>query len=128
MQTTSVRWNLSGQAFEPLRTLLYYQSRELSRAVDEVGEHLRSLGAALSFNHQMLEQAGSVADCEPDADAVVLVRQLVEAHEAVERTTEAVLEAGIAWGDGATVALARARQLVHARMRKTLAIASPAPL
>lgn len=79
MQRTQVyHWNVKGAAFYSLHEAFEVQYRALFEAVDEIAERIATLGGT-----PVISAPPSPADTDPEADSQLMLKQLIEAHNAV---------------------------------------------
>ena len=106
-------WNIEGPMFRSLHLMFEEHYVELRDAVDEIAERIRSLGFAAPAGFEAYAKLTGIADGDPAADAMSMVRDLAEGHEACARTARSVVGAAEEAGDVATADLATVRVETH---------------
>ena len=113
LKTHNYHWNVTGPRFRDLHLLWEEQYTELAVAVDDVAERIRTLGHPAPGTYR--EFAGLTSIAEPDnvLDAEGMLRDLVEAQEAVVRTAREILPPAQGAGDESSASLIADRMVVH---------------
>ncbi len=114
LTTHNFHWNVTGPMFNTLHTMFMTQYTELWNAVDPIAERIRSLGHAAPGSYAQFESLTSL----PDAPAVppkamVMVKVLVDGHEAVARTARAIFPMAANANDQPTADLLTQRLDIH---------------
>lgn len=113
LKTHAYHWNVEGPMFRALHLMFEEEYTELWAAIDEIAERIRSLGAPAPGSYQEFSALSSVDDSAGSPEAMQMVRNLVEGHEAVIRTGRKVVTTAEEAGDVATADLVTARVEVH---------------
>ena len=113
LKTQGYHWNVVGPHFRSLHLMFEEQYEELSDAVDEIAERIRTLGALAPGSYREMAVLASVSDEEGAPGAMEMVNRLIDANEVVIRTAGAVVRAAEAAGDLASLDLATRRIAVH---------------
>lgn len=113
LKTHGYHWNVSGPMFRSLHLMFEEQYMDLRDAADLIAERMLALGHAAPASYAEYGKLATVTDEPGVPEAMVMVRNLVEGHEAVVRTARAVVKAAEAAGDVATADLATQRIDVH---------------
>lgn len=113
LKTLYFHWNVTGPRFQPLHDVFEEQYQELSLAVDEVAERIRSLGYPAPGTFQQFNRLTSIKEDSvvPDTDTMILL--LVEGHETVIRTARQAAVVANSADDVSTVDLLTKRMEVH---------------
>ena len=80
-QTHLAHWNVEGSDFFQLHTAFQAQYEELFTAVDDIAEHLRTLGAYAPGGFSMLNDITEVGQMERRLKGKDYVAQLIDFHE-----------------------------------------------
>jgi starvation-inducible DNA-binding protein len=114
LTTHNFHWNVTGPMFNTLHAMFMTQYTELWTAVDPIAERIRSLGCPAPGSYAQFGKLSSLPDA-PGAPpkALVMVRILVEGHEAVARTARSVFPLADKAGDEPTADLLTQRLTVH---------------
>lgn len=113
LKTHGFHWNVTGPMFVSLHQLFETQYTELSLAVDEIAERIRSLGFFAPGSFKQFLALTSVKQEEDVPAAEDMIRSAVEAHETVIRTAREVLATADEANDQPTVDLLTRRMELH---------------
>lgn len=113
LKTHGFHWNVTGPMFNTLHLMFETQYTEMWSATDLIAERIRSLGAFAPGSYQAYARLATVSEADGVPDAMTMIAQLVEGHEAVIRTARAILPAAQAADDEATADLVTQRLQVH---------------
>ncbi|MAT38806.1 MAG: DNA starvation/stationary phase protection protein [Ectothiorhodospiraceae bacterium] len=112
--THNYHWNVTGPMFKALHEMFEEQYTELATAVDEIAERIRALGA---FAPGTFAEFMRLSDVEQGngkpPEALVMIKNLVKAHETVTRTAREIIPVADEAGDDSSVDLATQRMAVH---------------
>jgi len=113
LKTHNFHWNVTGPMFQTLHLMFEQQYNELALAVDAVAERIRSLGLPAPGSYREFGELTSIREAEGSPNAKQMIQELVEANEAVVRTTRAAFPAAESAGDEATADLLTQRLQIH---------------
>ncbi len=113
LKTHNFHWNVTGPMFQSLHAMFEEHYTELATAVDEIAERIRALGEPAPGSYAAFARLSSIQESEDVPQAEEMVRQLVEAHEAVAKTARGVLPIADAGNDEVTMGLLADRLAVH---------------
>jgi len=113
LRTHNYHWNVVGPMFNTLHIMFEQQYTELSLAVDQVAERIRSLGVRAPGSYREFAALSSIEDDLDEPDATEMIRRLVIGHETVARTARSVFPRADAADDEATADLLTQRLQVH---------------
>lgn len=113
LKTHNFHWNVTGPMFQSLHAMFEEHYTELATAVDEIAERIRALGEPAPGSYAAFARLSSIKESEDVPAADEMVRQLVEAHEAVAKTARGVLPIADAGDDEVTMGLLADRLAVH---------------
>lgn len=116
LKTHNFHWNVTGPMFQSLHAMFEEHYTELATAVDEIAERIRALGEPAPGSYAAFARLSSIQESEDVPQAKEMVRQLVEAHEAVAKTARGVLPIADAGNDEVTMGLLADRLAVHEKM------------
>lgn len=113
LQTHNFHWNVTGPMFPQLHTMFEVQYTELSIAVDDIAERIRSLGIAAPATYKAFAELSSIKEVDGVPDASEMVNLLTLGHEQVVRTCRLAL--GVAQGaaDESSSSLVSDRMRTH---------------
>ena len=113
LKTHNFHWNVTGPMFQTLHLMFETQYNELALAVDLIAERIRALGAPAPGSYREFARLSSIKEAEGVPKATEMIRQLVEAQEAVIRTSRAAFPAVERANDQPTADLLTQRMQVH---------------
>lgn len=113
LKTHYFHWNVTGPMFHSLHQMFEEEYTELSQAVDDIAERIRTLGAVAPGSYSEYAELSSVPETREVPEAQEMVRLLVEGNEAVVRTARSAFPAAERAGDEATVDLITERMRTH---------------
>lgn len=113
LKTHYFHWNVTGPMFHSLHQMFEEEYTELSQAVDDIAERIRTLGAVAPGSYSEYSELSSVPETREVPEAQEMVRLLVEGNEAVVRTARSAFPAAERAGDEATVDLITERMRTH---------------
>ncbi|WP_282607682.1 Dps family protein [Pelagibius sp. Alg239-R121] len=113
LKTHNFHWNVTGPMFQSLHAMFEEHYTELATAVDEIAERIRALGEPAPGSYAAFARLSSIQESEDVPNASEMVKQLVEAHEAVAKTARGVLPIADAGDDEVTMGLLADRLAVH---------------
>lgn len=89
LETLNFHWNITGQSFIGLHTLLEQHYEWLKQAIDEIAERIRTIGYKAPGTYKdYVHQRSLGREQQDDAEnktANIMLMELVEAHEAMIR-------------------------------------------
>lgn len=113
LQTHNFHWNVTGQHFRDLHLLFEEQYTELSTAVDDIAERIRTLGEPAPGTYKAFSDLSTIAEVDGVPDALIMVECLKDANESVVRTAREALGIAQAASDESSAALISDRMRVH---------------
>ncbi len=115
LKTHNYHWNVTGPMFTTLHTLFMTQYTELSLAVDEVAERIRTLGAPAPGSYTAFIKLSKVKEENGSPDAKAMIKQLVADQATILEVAKAVIKSAEKDGDQVSADLATRRMDVHAK-------------
>jgi len=113
LKTHNFHWNVTGPMFQTLHTLFMEEYTEQWNALDLIAERIRALGHPAPGSYKQFARLSSIPDEEGVPAAKDMIRQLVEAQEAVARTARSVFPTVEKASDQPTADLLTQRLQVH---------------
>lgn len=113
LKTHNFHWNVTGPYFSSLHLMFEEQYTELSQAVDVIAERIRALGVVAPGSYQQFAQLTSIPEEMGHPSYQEMIKQLVEANEAVIRTARLVLSMTHEADDEVTTGLIANRMEIH---------------
>lgn len=113
LKTHNYHWNVTGPMFQTLHLMFEQQYTELSAAVDLIAERIRALGFPAPGSYAAFSKLTSIVEEEGVPGATVMIRGLLEGHEAVARTARSAFEPAESANDQASADLLTQRIQVH---------------
>lgn len=113
LKTHYYHWNVTGPMFQTLHLLFETHYTELALAVDQIAERIRALGFPAPGTYSQFAKLTSVKEDTDVPKAQDMIRNLVEAHETVIRTSRTLLPKAEDVHDQVTADLLTQRLDVH---------------
>ena len=113
LKTHNFHWNVTGPMFRTLHVMFEEQYNELWAANDVIAERIRSLGLFAPATFNEFTSLASIREEAGVPQAMQMVRQLVDGHEAAARTARGVLETAENANDASTADLLTERLQTH---------------
>lgn len=113
LKTHNFHWNVTGPMFQTLHLMFETQYTELALAVDLIAERIRALGFTAPGSYKEFSKLSSIAESDGVPAAKEMIKQLVEAQEAVIRTARGAFPAVEKGVDEATADLLTQRIQLH---------------
>ena len=113
LKTHNFHWNVTGPMFQTLHVMFEEQYTELATAVDEIAERIRALGFPAPGSFSEFQELASIT-IEPGVpDAKSMIKQLVQAQEAIVRTAREAFPACEEASDEPSADLLTQRMQIH---------------
>jgi len=112
-KTHADHWNVEGPHFKDLHDLFMEQYTELWNALDEISERIRALDSFAPVSMKDLIKHASLSEAGQNRDAMQMVRDLADDHEALSQSLAKVITLADGAGDQATADLLTQRLGVH---------------
>lgn len=113
LKTHAFHWNVEGPMFQTLHLMFEEQYTELWNATDVIAERIRSLGFPVRATYADFVALSSIHETKGAPDAMTMVREVLEGHEATARTARALFPRAEKGGDESTTDLLTGRLQVH---------------
>ena len=113
LKTQNFHWNVTGPNFYALHNLFEEQYEDLAVAIDEIAERIRALGKKAPGNWKSYTKLTSIADGDEHADAVTMIRELINSQDAILKTLKRTIDEAQKVGDEVTIDMATTRMNVH---------------
>lgn len=113
LQTHNFHWNVTGPQFRELHLMFEEHYTELSVAVDDVAERIRTLGVYAPGTYKQLAELSSITEVEEIPEATEMVAILTKGHEHVVKTCRQVLAIAQEANDESSAALVSDRMRIH---------------
>lgn len=113
LMTHNFHWNVTGPQFRELHLMFEEHYTELSTAVDEIAERIRTLGVYAPGTYKAFATLSNIAEVDDIPAAMDMVTILTKAHEQVVKTCREVLKLAQDSEDESTAALVGDRMSVH---------------
>ncbi len=113
LQTHNFHWNVTGPHFSELHLMFEEHYTELSTAVDEIAERIRTLDVPAPGTYSEFAKLSRIKEVEGVPEAKEMVDLLTSGHESVVKSCRDVLEIAQQANDESTVALVSDRMRVH---------------
>lgn len=113
LKTHYFHWNVTGPMFNTLHLMFETQYTELAMAVDNVAERIRALDEYAPGTYTQFAKLSTISESKDLPNAIQMIKELVDAHEAVCRTARSVFPAANKADDEATADLVTQRLQIH---------------
>lgn len=113
LKTHNFHWNVKGPMFQTLHLMFETQYTELATAVDLIAERIRALDFPAPGTYKEYVRLSSIPETDGVPAAKDMIKQLVEAQEAVIRTARAAFPVVEKGGDEASADLLTQRIQLH---------------
>lgn len=113
LKTHNFHWNVKGPMFQTLHLMFETQYTELALAVDLIAERIRSLDYPAPGSYKEFAKLSTIKEAEGVPVAEEMIRQLVDAQEAVIRTARKAFPMVDKAGDEASADLLTQRIQLH---------------
>ncbi|MDZ4084749.1 MAG: Dps family protein [Bdellovibrionales bacterium] len=113
MKTHNYHWNVTGPMFQTLHLMFEGQYNELALAVDLIAERIRALGVYAPGTYTQYAKLTSIKEDTDIPNAHTMIRNLVEAQEAVIRTARSIYPLAEKATDETTADLLTQRLQIH---------------
>lgn len=113
LKTHNFHWNVVGPMFQTLHLMFEQHYTELWVAVDLIAERIRSLGLLAPGTYSEFAELSSIKETEGSLEAEVMIRTLIEGHQAVIRTARSIFPVAEKVQDQVTMDLLTQRMQVH---------------
>ena len=113
LKTHNFHWNVTGPHFSSLHALFEKHYLELAEAVDDIAERIRALGIYAPGSFKQFAEITSITEETGVPNSNDMLKQLVEAQEAVIRTARKAMPIAEAANDAPSVDLLTRRMLEH---------------
>ena len=113
LKTHNFHWNVTGPMFQTLHLMFETQYNELALAVDLVAERIRALGQVAPGSYVEFAELSSFGIERRVPKATDMIRQLIQAQDAVSATARRVFPLAERAGDQVTMDLLTQRLQVH---------------
>ena len=113
LKTHNFHWNVTGPMFQTLHLMFEAQYTELALAVDLIAERIRALGHFAPGSYRAYAELTSIPEAKGVPAAQDMIKELVEAQEAVVRTARSVFPVAEKASDEVTADLLTQRLQLH---------------
>lgn len=113
LQTHNFHWNVTGPMFNTLHLMFEEHYTELSVAVDDIAERIRSLDVPAPATYKEFIELSSISEVDGVPGAQDMVLLLTQAHEKVVKTCRRALTVAQKAEDESSAALISDRMRIH---------------
>lgn len=113
IKTHYYHWNVTGPMFQTLHNMFEEHYTELATAVDDIAERIRALGHFAPGTYTEFKELTSIPEDEKVPEAKTMIKNLVEGHEAVVRTSRKVMKDAGEVNDEGTLDILTQRISLH---------------
>ncbi len=102
LKTQNYHWNVHGPDFYQLHLLLEMHYEEMAKAIDEIAEHIRTLGSSIHADFESFAKLTTIHAGDPSFNAQHMLSDLSKSHEIVCRALSEGIKAAQASHDDGT--------------------------
>ena len=113
LKTHNFHWNVTGPMFNTLHLMFMQQYTEQWTALDLIAERIRALGEPVPGSGSAYSKLTSIKEAKGVPEAMDMVRELVEAQEAVARTARSLVPLAEKASDQPTLDILTQRLQIH---------------
>lgn len=113
VKTLNYHWHVKGPWFQSLHILFEGQYIELAAAIDEIAEHIRSLGAQAPATIAQYLEITQLSEPVANPKAMGMVKELRDDHNVLAENALNIISIAQNLGQEATVELLSGRQGIH---------------
>lgn len=113
LQTHNFHWNVTGPQFRELHLMFEEQYTEMSVAVDDIAERIRTLDVPAPGTYKEFVALSSIKEVDGVPEGRKMVDILTQGHEMVVKTCRDVLKLAQDGDDESTSALVSDRMRLH---------------
>lgn len=113
LQTHNFHWNVTGPKFRDLHLMFEEHYTELSTAVDEIAERIRTLGVAAPGTYKAFASLSSIQEIEGVPSPEEMIQILNNGHEKVVKSCRSALKLAQDADDESTASLVSDRMRLH---------------
>lgn len=113
LQTHNFHWNVEGINFRELHLMFEEHYTELSTAVDDIAERIRTLGVAAPGTYRAFAELSSIQEVDGVPASLEMVELLTKGHEQLIKTARDTLKVAQGFDDESTASLVSDRMRVH---------------
>jgi len=113
LKLQNYHWNVVGPHFKPLHELFGAQYEELSTAIDEIAERLRTFGTKIDATFEHFQKLSQIGNGDKNLKSDAMIKDLILGHGVVVDGLKAGTKAAQEEGDEATADLFIGRTQIH---------------
>jgi len=113
LKTQNYHWNVTGPSFKSLHDLFNAQYTDLSLAIDDIAERIRTLDSKVEANFNYFEKTSKIKGGNENADSSTMVKELAADNETLAKILNDTFKIASEEKDDATADLIIGRIEVH---------------
>jgi starvation-inducible DNA-binding protein len=113
LKSHNFHWNVTGPMFQTLHLMFEQHYNELWLATDLIAERVRALGVFVPATYEEFSALSSIKEQKGPVKAEMMIRLLMEGHEAAIHTARQVFPAAEKAHDQVTIDLLTQRMQIH---------------
>ncbi len=113
LKTQNYHWNVTGPSFKSLHDLFNAQYTDLSLAIDDIAERIRTLDSKVEANFNYFEKTSKIKGGNENADFSTMVKELAADNETLAKILNDTFKIASEEKDDATADLIIGRIEVH---------------
>jgi starvation-inducible DNA-binding protein len=99
LQTQNYHWNVTGNMFGPLHVMFENQYTEMSPAIDQIAERIRTLGFVVPGTFSDFIELSSIRNTSGTPNTDKMLENIINGNESVINTLKIVMKVAIAAND-----------------------------
>lgn len=113
LKTQNYHWNVVGENFKSLHELFGAQYEEISAAIDEIAERIRTLGSKVEGTFENFSKLTAIKSGNKNFGKIEMIQDLISGHEVIINSLKAAIKVAQNEGDEATADMFIGRIQAH---------------
>ncbi len=113
LKTQNYHWNVVGENFKSIHELFGAQYEEISAAIDEIAERIRTLGSKVEGTFENFSKLSKIKSGNKNLNQKEMIQDLVSSHELVVEEMKSFIKVAQEEGDEATADMFIGRIQAH---------------
>jgi len=113
LKTQNYHWNVVGENFKSLHELFGAQYEEISVAIDEIAERIRTLGSKVEGSFENFSKLTKIKSGNKNLSAKEMIKDLILGHELIVESMKSAIKTAQDEGDEASADMFIGRIQAH---------------
>lgn len=113
LKTQNYHWNIVGENFKSLHELFGAQYEEISVAIDEIAERIRTLGSKVEGSFENFSKLTKIKSGNKNLSAKEMIKDLILGHELIVESMKSAIKTAQDEGDEASADMFIGRIQAH---------------